>query len=153
MAISGSGLYVSNIIDALDATGTAINLESDTDIKLALYPATITPDYDASAANSAYSAGVFSGTEISGTGYTAGGVVLTSTTWTGSSGVATWDAADPSWSSSTLTGVRGALAYMNTLTPKAAIILIDLGNSYATSAGTLAIQFSGSGVFTVDLVP
>ena len=153
MAITESGLYVANWIDALDASGTAINLESDTDIKLALYPSSITPDFNASAANSAYSAGVYSGTEITGTGYTAGGVVLTSTTWTGSSGVATWDAADPTWSGSTLSDVRGALAYMNTLTPKAAIILVDLGQAYGTNNGAFTINWSASGIFYLTLVP
>lgn len=153
MAISGSGLHVINIINALGSTGTALDLESETNVKLALYSTSTTPNFDDTAANSAYAAGAYTSTEISGTGYTAGGVILTTTTLTGSSGVATWDAADPSWSSSTLTAVRGALAYMNNLTPKAAFILIDLGGPYATSAGTFLIQFSGSGVFALDLVP
>ena len=153
MAISGSGLLVANIIDALDATGTAIDLESETNVKLALFQASITPDFDASAANAAYGAGAYASGEVSGTGYTAGGVVLTTTTWTGSSGVATFDTADPSWSSSTLSSVRGALIYMNNLTPKAGIILVDLGTSYATSNGTFLISVAAGGWFSLDLVP
>lgn len=153
MAITGSGLHVVNIINALGLAATALDLESETAVKLALVSASTTPNFDDTAANSAYGAGAYTSTEISGTGYTAGGVVLTSTTLTGASGIATWDAADPSWTSSTLTAVRGALAYMNNLTPKAAIILVDLGTSYATSAGTLSIQFSASGIFALDLVP
>jgi hypothetical protein len=153
MAISGSGLFVANFIDALDTTGTALDFESETDLKIALYPASITPDYDAAAASAAYAAGVYSGTELTGTGYTAGGNVLTTTTWTGSSGVATFDAADTSWTSSTITGARGALVYDNGLTPKAAIVLIDLGTGYSTAAGTLAINFAAGGIFTIDFVP
>lgn len=153
MAISGSGLFVATIVDVFDATQLAVDLDSDTDLKAALYPATITPDYSAAAASAAYAAGVYSGTELTGTGYTAGGVVLTSTTFTGASGVATFDAADISWTTSTITGARGLLVYVNTLTPKAGIVLVDLGTGYSTSAGTLAIQFSGSGIFAIDLVP
>lgn len=153
MAISGSGLFVANIIDVFDGTQLAIDLDSETNIKAALYPSSITPDYNASAANAAYAAGVYSGTELTGTGYSAGGVTLTSTTLTGSSGVMTFDAADISWTSSTITGARGLLVYDNSLSPKAGIVLVDLGNSYSTTAGTLAIQFSASGIFAIDLVP
>lgn len=153
MSISGSGIFVSTIVDVLDLTGLAVNLDSETDLKIALYPSTITPDYDAAAASAAYAAGVYSGTELTGTGYTAGGATLTTTIFTGASGVATFDAADPSWASSTITGARGALVYVNALTPKAGLVLIDLGSSYSTSAGTLLITFSASGVFAIDLVP
>ncbi len=153
MAISGSGLFVSTIVDVFDTTQLAVALDSETALKIALYPSSITPDFNAAAADAAYAAGVYSGTELTGTGYTAGGATLTTTTFTGSAGVATFDAADPSWTTSTITGARGALVYVNTLTPKAGLVLIDLGNSYSTSAGTLLIQFAAGGVWNVDLVP
>lgn len=130
-----------------------VDLDSETALKVALYPSTITPDYDAAAASAAYAAGVYSGTELTGTGYTAGGITLTTTTFVGASGVATFDAADVSWTTSTITGARGALVYVNSLTPKAGLVLVDLGSSYSTSAGTLQITWSGSGIWTVDLVP
>lgn len=153
MAISGSGLFTANFVDVFDTTQLAVNLDSETDLKAALYGASITPDYDAAAASAAYAAGVYSGTELTGTGYSAGGIVLTSTTFTASAGVTTFDAADISWTTSTITGARGLLVYVNTLTPKAAIVLVDLGSSYSTAAGTLAVNFSASGIFSIDLVP
>ncbi len=152
MAISGSGLFVATLVDALDTTQLALDLDLETH-KVALYPASITPDYDASAANAAYGSGVFSGTELSGTGYTSGGATLTSTTFTGASGVATFDAADTSWTSSTITSARGALIYADALAGNNAIVLVDLGSSYSTSNGTFLISWSASGVFTLDLVP
>lgn len=152
MAISGSGLFVATFVDALDTTQLALDLDLDTH-KIALYPSTITPDYDAAVASAAYAAGVFSGTELSGTGYTAGGALLTGTTFTGASGVATFDATDVSWTSSTITGARGALVYADALAGNNAIVLVDLGSSYSTSAGTLLITWSASGIFALDLVP
>lgn len=150
MAITASGLYVATFVDVFDTTQLAVNLDGDT-IKAALYPSTITPDFNATAANAAYNAGVYSGTELSGTGYTAGGATLGSTTFTGSGGIATFDAADVSWASSTITGARGVLIYDNTLAGKNALALVDLGSSYSTSNGTLAITWSASGIFRITL--
>ncbi len=150
MAITQSGLFVATFVDVLDTTQLAVNLDSDT-LKAALYPSTITPDFNATAANAAYNAGVYSGTELTGTGYTAGGASLASTTFTGSGGVATFDAADVSWASSTITGARGVLIYDNTLAGKNALVLVDLGASYSTSNGTLSITWSASGIFRLTL--
>ncbi|WP_433364083.1 hypothetical protein [Streptosporangium sp. CA-115845] len=151
MAISSSGLFVANIVDVFDTTQLAIDLDSETNNKVALFTNSVTPDFNAAAASAAYGAGVWNANEVSGTGYTAGGATLTSTTFTGSSGVATFDAADSSWSTSTITGARGALIYANNLTPKAAIALVTLGADYSTSAGTLSITWSASGIFYLTL--
>ena len=152
MAVA-SGLFVNNIIAALGNANLDLDLESETDIKVALFTNSITADFDASTANAAYGAGVFNANEVSGTGYSAGGVVLTTTTLTGSSGVMTFDSADPSWTSSTITNARGALIYNNALSPKSAIVLVNLGADYSTSSGTLLIQVSASGWAQIDLVP
>jgi hypothetical protein len=153
MAWSGSGIFVANVGASLGDANLDLDLESETLIKIALFTASVTPNYDAAAASAAYAAGVWNSNEVSGTGYTAGGVVLTTTTLSGSSGVLTFDSADPSWSSSTLSGVRGALIYNNGLTPKSAFMAVDLGTDYATSAGTLLISVSSSGWAQLDLVP
>lgn len=152
MAVS-SGLFVNNIIAALGTTNLDIDLESETEIKAALYTNSVVPDFDASTTNAAYGASVWASNEVSGTGYTAGGVLLTTTTLTGSSGVMTFDSADPSWSSSTITNARGVLIYNNVLSPKSAIVLVNLGADYSTSNGTLLVTVSASGWFNVDLVP
>jgi len=152
MAVS-PGIFVNNIIAGLGTANLDLDLESETELKIALFTNSVTPDFNASTANAAYGAGVWNANEVSGTGYTAGGVVLTSTTLTGSGGIMTFDAADPSWSSSTITNARGGLVFNNVLSPKAAVVLIDLGADYSTSNGQLLIQLSASGIFTVDLVP
>lgn len=153
MAITGSGIFVSNIAAALGDSNLDLDLESETLIKAALFTNSVTPDFDAATANAAYGAGVWNSNEVSGTGYTAGGLVLTTTTLTGSSGTLTFDSADPSWSSSTLSGVRGVLIYNNALSPKANFMLVDLEQDYATSNGTFLVSVSASGWAALDLVP
>ncbi|MEV0382396.1 hypothetical protein [Nonomuraea sp. NPDC050643] len=152
MAVA-AGIFVNNIIAALGTANLDLDLESETELKVALFTNSITADFDASTANAAYGAGVFNANEVSGTGYSAGGLVITTTTLTGSSGVMTFDSADPSWSSSTITNARGALIYNNVLSPKSAVVLSNLGADYSTSNGTFLITVSASGWFNVDLVP
>jgi hypothetical protein len=150
VSITASGLFVATVVDVFDTTQLAANLDGDT-VKVALYPSTITPDFSAAAASAAYAGGVYSGTELTGTGYTAGGATLASKTFTGASGIVTFDAADSSWTSSTITGARGVLVYDDTLSGKNAYALVDLGSSYSTSAGTLAITWSASGIWRITL--
>lgn len=152
MAITASGLFVATFVDALDTTQLALDLDLDTH-KVALFTNSVTPDFDAAAASAAYGAGVWASNEVSGTGYTAGGALLTGTTFTGASGTATFDASDSSWTTSTITGARGAFVYADALAGNNAIVLINLGADYSTSAGTLLITYSASGLFTLDLTP
>ena len=78
--------------------------------------------------------------EVSGTGYTAGGVTLSSqaVAYDSSNNVAYFDAADPSWSSATITA-RGALIYNNTKS-NASIAVLDFGSDYSSSNGTFQVQ-------------
>jgi hypothetical protein len=152
MAWGGSGLFVSNIIDALDPTQLALDLSLTTN-KWALFDATLTPNYDVAAASAAYAAGVWASGEITGTGYTAGGAAVASPTFTGASGIATYDQADTQWTGSTITAARGTLNYAGALTPKAGICAVDFGTTYSTVNGTFLIQWNALGVWTIDLVP
>lgn len=152
MAWSGSGLFVATWIDILDATQLAIDLTSTAN-KWALFDNTITPDFNATAANAAYGAGVWATGEVTGTGYTAGGAAVASPTLTGASGVMTYDQADTTWPTSTITGARGALLYADGLAGNNAICAIDFGSTYSTSNGALTIQWNAAGVFQLDLVP
>jgi O-acetylhomoserine/O-acetylserine sulfhydrylase-like pyridoxal-dependent enzyme len=79
--------------------------------------------------------------EVSGTGYTAGGVTLSSqaVAYDSSNNVAYFDAADPSWSSATITA-RGALIYNNTKS-NASIAVLDFGSDFSSSNGTFQVQF------------
>lgn len=151
MAIS-SGLFVATFVDALDTTQLAIDLDLDTH-KVALFNNSVTPDFDAVAASAAYGAGVWATNEVSGTGYTAGGALLTGTTFTGAAGIATFDATDASWTTSTITNARGALVYADVLAGNNAIVCINLGADYSTSAGTLLVTWAAAGLFALDLVP
>lgn len=94
-----------------------------------------------------------SATEISGTGYTANGELMT-ITLSRSGLVTTWDAADLSWPGSTITAdhlaiVRdgdgnGVLAAGDFLV---AACELENGGSVSTTSGTLAITINASGFY------
>jgi hypothetical protein len=149
VAITASGLYVATFVDVLDTTQLALDLDLETH-KVALFTNSITPDFTS---DTAYGVSPYDANEVSGTGYTAGGATLTTTTITGASGTATFDAADTSWSSSTITNARGALIYADALAGNNAIVLVNLGQDYSTSAGTFLITWAGAGIFALDLTP
>jgi hypothetical protein len=90
--------------------------------------------------------------EVSGTGYSAGGESLTSVTLTQSGGTITFDAADVTWASSTITA-RGAVIYDDSLTDDPLIAYIDFGADKSSSAGDFVLSFNASGIFTLDLTP
>jgi hypothetical protein len=147
MAWAGSGWYADTIVDALGVAQLALDLDADTH-KLALYDNTITPNF---ATDQSYS----TTGEIVGTGYTAGGLVIAAATFTVTTSggtFATWDGNDVQWTNSTLTGVRGANAYADSLTPKRLILGIDFGSPYTTAAGTLLVAFNASGIGRVNVI-
>ena len=102
-------------------------------LKIALY----TSSASLGATTTAYS----TTNEVSGTGNTAGGVTLSSqaVAYDSSNNVAYFDAADPSWSSATITA-RGALIYNNTKS-NASIAVLDFGSDFSSSNGTFQVQF------------
>ncbi len=149
MAITASGLFVATIVDALDTTQLALDLDLETH-KVALFTNSVSPNFTT---DTAYGVSPWDANEVSGTGYSAGGVALATTTFTGSSGSATFDAADTSWSSSTITNAKGALIYADALAGNNAICLINLGADYSTNNGTFLITWHATGIFIVDLTP
>jgi len=114
------------------------DLEADT-LKIALYTSSATLD----ATTTAYSAT----NEISGTGYTAGGVTLTSTTVATTGTTAYFDADDPEWTSASFTA-RGALIYNSTNADKA-IAVLDFGGDFTVSSGTFRIVFPAAGASAI----
>ena len=96
--------------------------------------------YTSSASLGATSASYSATNEVSGTGYTAGGATLSSqaVAYDSTNQVAYFDAADPSWSSATITA-RGALIYNNTKS-NASIAVLDFGSDYSSSNGTFQVQ-------------
>tara|TARA_R100000773_G_scaffold22429_1_gene19767 strand:+ start:85 stop:501 length:417 start_codon:yes stop_codon:yes gene_type:complete len=109
-------------------------LATDT-IKLALF----TSSASLGAGTTAYS----TSNEVSGTGYTAGGVTLTSTTVSTSGTTAFFDADDPTFTSASFTA-RGALIYNSSNSDKA-IAVLDFGGDFTVSAGTFKIVFPAAG--------
>ena len=103
-----------------------------------------------SASTTAYS----STNEITGTGYTAGGVTLTCATPAVNSGVASADFDDAVWnnggSGATFSGVRYALIYNSSKSNKA-VAVCDFGVDKSVSAGTFTVTMpeSGTGVVRV----
>lgn len=147
MAISGSGLY-GLTLEKLLIGALAESFEAE-DNKVLMVTDTYTPAYD----THDFHADVTN--EVSGTGYTAGGQALTATEITLAAGILTFDAADLSWTSSTITDAMAAVHYFNVGTSgtDALGFLSDFVTAASTVNGTFAIQWSGSGIFTVDYVP
>ena len=149
MAITVSGLYVSNIIDVFDTTQLAIDLDLETH-KLALYLDALTPNFttetDFSATN-----------EASGTGYTAGGMAISSTVFTEAvTGSAVFDADDEAWTTSTIANAMAAIGYADALAQNNLIWLSDFVTAVSTTAGTLTVQWTAAnagGIFNFDLTP
>lgn len=123
-----------------------IDWDSDT-IKVALVTSSYTPNQDTHDYWDDVSAN-----EASGTGYTAGGATLGSKTvaYTAGTNVTTFDAADVSWTTSTITA-RYAVIYDDTpatAATKPLIGYVDFGSDQSSSAGTFSIVWNASGIFT-----
>lgn len=150
MAVTASGLFVLTFIDVLDTTQLALDLDLETH-KVAMFTNSITPNFST---DTAFGVAPYNANEVSGTGYTAGGTVLTSTALSESpAGTIMYDAADTSWSSSTITNARCALIYADALAGNNAICLVNFGADYSTSNGTFTIQWAATGIFTWDVTP
>jgi len=153
MAITTSGIYVSTMIDVLDTTQLALDLDLETH-KIALFD-TVTPNFST---DTAYNVSPYDANEITGTNWAAGGVALTSTAVSDESGSLTWDAADVSVASTTIaTDPEGGLIYADALAGNNAICMIYFGvGDFTTSNGTFAIQWTApasGGIFAIDLTP
>lgn len=92
--------------------------------------------------------------EVSGTGYTATGKQLQSVTcaYTAGTNTITVDAADVTWSTSTITA-RFAVIYDNTGASDAnrcLIAWVDFGGNVSSSAGDFTLQWDTNGIFTIS---
>ncbi len=110
------------------------DLVADT-IKIALYTSSASLDASTTAFTTS--------NEISGTGYSSGGVELTSRTVSTSSTTAFFDADDPTWTSASFTA-RGALIY-NSSNSNKAIAVLNFGGDFTVSSGTFRIVFPAAG--------
>jgi hypothetical protein len=132
----------------VSAFNKEIDFNSDT-IKVMLCSSAYTPDQDAHA----YKSSVTS--EVSGTGYTAGGATLVTPTitYTAATNVFKLDANDVSWASATITA-RYAVIYDSTPATDATrplIAYVDFGADVTATAGTFSITWDAAGIATVTV--
>ena len=130
----------------------ALNKEVDWDtdtIKVALLANTYTPNQDTHDYFNDVSA-----SEVTGTGYTTGGATLASKTITYDSGsnVITLDAADTTWSSSTITA-RYAVVYASTGTASTSPLIgyVDFGSDQSSSNGNFTITWDATGIVRITV--
>lgn len=151
MAVTASGLYGLTLEKMMNATALPTNgLESETAVKVLMVTDTEAPNFDTHNFRDDIAA------EVTGTGYTAGGVVITSTELTLSSGVLTYDAADASWASSTIANAMAAVGYFARGGASSAdelVWLSDFVTAASSSSGTFTVQWAAGGIFTVDYTP
>lgn len=88
--------------------------------------------------------------EVTGTGYTAGGATLGSKTLGNTNNVIKFDAADTSWTTSTITA-RRAVIYKDTGTPSTSPLVawVDFGADVSSSSGTFQITWDSAGILTI----
>lgn len=106
--------------------------------KIALYTSAANLD----ATTTAYT----TSSEVTGSGYTAGGNTLTNVTPTTSGTTAFTDFADTTWSTATITA-RGALIYNSTNADRSVVVL-DFGSDKTSTAGDFTIQFPAAAAST-----
>jgi hypothetical protein len=150
MAVTVSGFFLPTWIDILDTTQLAIDLDLETH-KYAMFTNTITPNFSS---DTAYGVAPYNANEVAGTGYTAGGALITTTTVTESpTGTLKWDGDDVSWATSTITNARCGVPYADALAGNNAILLQNFGADFSTVAGLFLVQFASGGIGTIDLTP
>ena len=108
--------------------------------------------YTSSASLGATTATYTTSNEVSGTGYTAGGATLSSqaVAYDSTNQVAYFDAADPAWTTATITA-RGAIIYNNSKS-NASIAILDFGSDYTSTAGTFTIQLPSAAYNTAIIL-
>ena len=149
MAITASGLFGITLKTALNNT-IALDLEAE-DMKVAMITDSATPDFDAHDFWADLSAN-----EVSGTGYTAGGQLLATTTLTVGSpaaGQLKWDAVDAAWTTSTITSAMASVVYADAIASDPLVALHDFVTAASTTAGTFTIQWNTSGLAYFDYTP
>ena len=141
-----SKLYGNFLAKALNKE---VDWDSDT-IKVALLSSSYTPNQD----SHDYFDDV-SSNEVTGTGYTTGGITLSSktSTYDGTNNVIVLDAADVTWSSSTITA-RYAVVYDDSganAASKALIGYVDFGSDQSSTNGNFTITWDSTGIVRITV--
>jgi hypothetical protein len=170
MAWTKSGLYVVNVVNLLKTvayTGNTAGIGPFllTTNKIALHSNALTDG--TTPINFSLATPTWVNTsEVSGTGWAAGGVAFsaaaagstsTAPTLTESpTGSIMYDMADVSVAGTTLTSVRGCIIYSTAISAPVnlpSVIAITFGADYSTVAGTFAITWDVLGVCAIDITP
>jgi hypothetical protein len=147
VAITASGMYGLTLEKMfIDTAGQSMEAETH---KGLLVTDSYTPNFDTHDFRNDIT------NEVTGTGYTAGGATITGTEITLSSGVLTWDFADPSWTSSTIANAMAHVSYFNVGadTTDQLLLLLDFVTAVSTTNGTLLVAINASGAMTLDYTP
>ena len=140
-----SKLYGNFLLKALNKE---VDFDSDT-IKVALLSSSYTPDQDAHDYFNDVST-----YEVTGTGYTTGGATLASKTATydSATNVIVLDAADVTWSSSTITA-RYAVVYDSTGTASTSALIgyVDFGSDQSSTNGNFTITWDSTGIVRITV--
>ena len=119
----------------------SIDLDTNT-FKCMLVTSAYVPDQDAHEFRSSVT------NEVTGTGYTAGGVTLASlaVTQDNTNNRSEWDFADPVWAASTITA-RGAVIYKDTgaAATDPLVAYIDFGSDKSSSGGEFRLTINAEG--------
>ena len=148
MAITASGLFGLTLEKMLiDTAGESLEAE---DNMLALISDSATPNFDTM---EFWEDLVVN--EVTGTGWSAGGVALTGTELTVSSGVLVFDAADVEAENTTISNAMAAVLRTNvgTNATDQLVFLADFVNPVSTSNGTFGIAWDATGIFRIDYTP
>jgi hypothetical protein len=147
MTITASGVYGLSLEKALiDTLGESWEAE---DNKVLLVSDSEAPNFDTHDFRADITA------EVTGTNWATGGVALTGTEITLSSGTLTFDATDVSVASTTISSAMGSVLYTNvgSAATDQLVMLHDFVTAVSTSAGTFAIQWAGAGLLSCDYTP
>ena len=90
--------------------------------------------------------------ETSGGSWPSGGIALTGTEITTSSGTTKFDATDVSQATSTVSSAMAYRLYADA-TADEELLVVDFITAVTTVSGTLTITWAASGIFTTDLTP
>jgi hypothetical protein len=99
----------------------------------------------------------FSASEVSGSGYSAGGATIASNSYVEAAGVGTLDGNDVTWSqnASGFTNARTGIVYDDTpasAASKVAICKVDLGSSSVSlQDGDVTVSWNSSGILTITV--
>lgn len=149
MSITKAGLYGLTLEKFfIDTAGESLEAEDHFE---ALVTDSYTPDFNAHDFFNDLT------NEVSGAGYTSGGVAVTTTEITVAALVLTFDAADTVYTTVTIANAMGGALATSVSTPAAAtnqlVYLQDFVTAASATAANFTIQHSATGIFTVSFAP